>query len=141
MPNLMLLILVIAVTLIFDYVNGFHDAANAIATCISTRALSMRTAILMSAALNFVGATISTKVAVMIGTGIVDAHYITQGIILAGASGAILWGLLTWYFGIPSSSSHAIIGGICGAVIAQSGFSSLHWGGLQKIILSLVLSP
>lgn len=138
---LVLLLLVIAAALIFDFINGFHDTANAIATCISTRALSVRSAILMAAVLNFVGAMISTKVAATIGKGIVDPSNVTQMVVLAGIFGAIIWDLITWYYGLPSSSSHAIIGGIMGAVIAHAGVSALHWAGLEKIILALVLSP
>lgn len=139
--SLFILILVIAVALVFDYINGFNDAANAVATCISTRAMSVRSAIIMAAVLNFVGAIISTKVATTIGKGIVDANSITQLVILAGLCGAVLWQLTTWFFGIPSSSTHALIGGIVGAVIANAGTNALHWYGLKKIILALVLSP
>lgn len=139
--GLLILILVIAVALIFDYINGLNDTANAIATCVSTRALSIRNAIIMAAALNFVGALVSTKVAMTIGKGIVDANTITQLVIFAGVSGAIVWGLLTWSFSIPSSSSHAIIGGIIGATVAHINFSALHWLGIRKIVLSLILSP
>jgi len=138
---LLLLFLVIAAALVFDFINGFHDTANAIATCISTRALSVRSAILMAAVLNFVGAMISTKVAATIGKGIVDPSNVTQMVVLAGIFGAIIWDLITWYYGLPSSSSHAIIGGIMGAVIAHAGVSALHGAGLKKIILALVLSP
>jgi len=139
--SLLMLGLVIFAALAFDYINGFHDTANAIATCISTRALSIRSAIVMAATLNFAGAMISTKVASTIGKGIVDATHITQMVVLAGVTGAIIWDLITWYYGLPSSSSHAIIGGIIGAVIAHDGFAALHWDGLRKIILSLVISP
>lgn len=135
------LILVIIFSLLFDYINGFNDTANAIATCVSTRALSIRSAVLMAAVLNFAGAMISTKVATTIGKGIVDANIITQSVILAGVLAAIIWGLTTWYFRIPSSSSHAIIGGIMGASTAHAGIHSLQWLGIRKIILSLVLSP
>lgn len=141
MPNIFLLALVILIALIFDYINGFNDSANAIATCVSTRALSIRTAIIMAAVLNFAGALVSTKVATTIGTNIVAPIEITQLVILCGVSGAILWGLITWYFAIPSSSSHALIGGIMGAVIGHSGFHALHWLGIRKIILVLILSP
>lgn len=143
MPDstLLLLFLVIGAALLFDFINGFHDTANAIATCISTRALSVRSAILMAAGLNFVGAMISTKVAATIGKGIVETSNVTQMVVLAGIFGAIIWDLITWYYGLPSSSSHAIIGGIMGAVIAHAGVSALHWAGLKKIILALVLSP
>lgn len=139
--NFILLILVIIISLLFDYINGFNDTANAIATCVSTRALSVRNAIIMAAVLNFVGAIISTKVATTIGKDIVNANVITQTVILAAVSGAILWGLTTWYFAIPSSSSHAIIGGIMGAAIAHAGVTTLHWLGIKKIILSLIISP
>jgi len=138
---LLLLILVIGAALVFDFINGFHDTANAIATCISTRALSIRSAIMMAAGLNFVGAMISTKVATTIGKEIVDPSNVTQMVVLAGIIGAIIWDLITWYYGIPSSSSHAIIGGIMGAVIAHAGVAALHGAGLKKIILALVLSP
>jgi PiT family inorganic phosphate transporter len=139
--TLVMLVMVIAAALLFDYVNGFHDTANAIATCISTRALSVKAAIIMAAVLNFVGAMISTKVASTIGKGIVDPVNVTQMVVLAGIVGAIIWDLITWYYGLPSSSSHAIIGGIMGAVIAHSGMATLHWKGLEKIILALVISP
>jgi PiT family inorganic phosphate transporter len=138
---LVMLVLVIAAALVFDYVNGFHDTANAIATCVSTRALSVKAAIIMAAGLNFAGAMISTKVAATIGKGIVDPANVTQMVVLAGIVGAIIWDLITWYYGLPSSSSHAIIGGLMGAVIAHAGMATLHWKGLEKIVLALVLSP
>ncbi|WP_243370288.1 inorganic phosphate transporter [Geotalea sp. SG265] len=143
MPDatLVMLFLVIAVALLFDYINGFHDTANAIATCVSTRALSVRSAIIMAAGLNFAGAMISTKVAATIGKGIVDANNVTQMVVVAGVAGAIIWDLITWYYGLPSSSSHAIIGGIMGSVIAHAGVAALHWAGLNKIILALLISP
>lgn len=139
--TLVLLVLVIGSALVFDYINGFHDTANAIATCVSTRALSVRAAIFMAAGLNFLGAMISTKVAATIGKGIVDANNITQMVVLAGIMGAIIWNLITWYYGLPSSSSHAIIGGIAGSVVAHSGWAALHWAGLKKIITVLIISP
>src|SRR5512139_1675856 len=122
---MVMLVLVIGAALVFDYINGFHDTANAIATCISTRALSIRSAILMAAVLNFAGAMISTKVAATIGKGIVDSGHVTQMVVLAGILGAIIWDLVTWYYGLPSSSSHAIIGGLMGAVTAHAGISAL----------------
>ncbi|HIJ89109.1 MAG TPA: inorganic phosphate transporter [Desulfuromonadales bacterium] len=137
----LMLCMVIFAALIFDYINGFHDTANAIATCISTRALSVKSAILMAAGLNFVGAMISTKVATTIGKGIVDASNVTQTVVLAGVIGAIVWNLITWYYGLPSSSSHAIIGGIAGAVIAHAGVAALKLAGLKKIVMSLIFSP
>src|SRR6266702_748724 len=139
--TLFMLVLVVAAALIFDYVNGFHDTANAIATCVSTRALSVRAAIIMAAVLNFVGAMISTKVAATIGKGIVDTGNVTQMVVLAGVTGAIIWDLITWYYGLPSSSSHAIIGCILGSVVAHAGMAELHLAGLKKIILALILSP
>jgi inorganic phosphate transporter, PiT family len=143
MPDatLIMLVLVILAALVFDYINGFHDTANAIATCVSTRALSIRTAIFMAAILNFAGAMVSTKVAATIGKGIVDKDNITQMVVLAGILGAIIWDIITWYYGLPSSSSHAIIGGIIGAVMAHAGSAALHWAGLEKIVLALLISP
>jgi PiT family inorganic phosphate transporter len=140
-PMLMLLFMVVAAALIFDYVNGFHDTANAIATCVSTRALSVKSAIFMAAFLNFAGAMVSTKVAATIGKGIVDAQNVTQMVVFAGVMGAIIWDLITWYWGLPSSSSHALIGGVIGAVVAHAGSAVLHWAGLKKILLALILSP
>jgi PiT family inorganic phosphate transporter len=140
-PAFIMLCLVILAALVFDYINGFHDTANAIATCVSTRALSVKAAIFMAAVLNLAGAMVSTKVASTIGKGIVDANHVTQMVVFAGIMGAIIWDLITWYYGLPSSSSHAIIGGIIGAVAAHDGFSVLHWAGLKKIVLSLVISP
>ena len=139
--TLILLLLVVAAALIFDYVNGFHDTANAIATCVSTRAISVKGAIFMAAFLNFAGAMVSTKVAGTIGKGIVDKDNVTQLVVLAGVMGAIIWDIITWYYGMPSSSSHAIIGGIVGAVLAHAGATALHWAGLKKIILALIISP
>lgn len=140
-PALVMLCLVILAALLFDYINGFHDTANAIATCVSTRALSVKAAIFMAATLNFIGAMAFTKVAKTIGTGIVDPAQLTQMVVLAGVVGAIIWNIITWYYGLPSSSSHAIVGGLIGAVIAHFGPSALLWGGLKKIILALILSP
>lgn len=139
--TLLALILVIIVALIFDYINGFNDTANAIATCVSTRAISAKNAIIMAAILNFVGAMVSTKVATTIGQGIIGADDVTQTLMLAGIGGAIVWGLITWRFGLPSSSSHALIGGIMGAALAHVGFHALHWHSLKLIIFSLILTP
>jgi len=136
-----LLALVIAAALAFDFINGFHDTANAIATCISTRALSIRNAILMAAGLNFVGALVSTHVAATIGKGIVDPSQVTQVVVLSALAGAIFWDLLTWRYGIPASSSHAIIGGLIGAVIADRGLGVLKWEGITKILAAIVISP
>lgn len=139
--TMVMLVLVIFAALAFDYINGFHDTANAIATCVSTRALTVKSAIFMAAILNFAGAMISTKVAATIGKGIVDKDNVTQMVVLAGILGAIIWDLITWYYGLPSSSSHAIIGGLMGAVMAHAGVAALHWTGLKKIILALIISP
>jgi inorganic phosphate transporter, PiT family len=140
-PALVMLCLVILAALLFDYINGFHDTANAIATCVSTRALSVKAAIFMAATLNFLGAMAFTKVAKTIGTGIVNPSQLTQMVVLAGVIGAIIWNIITWYYGLPSSSSHAIVGGLIGSVIAHFGPSALLWAGLKKIILALILSP
>lgn len=136
-----MLCLVILAALVFDYINGFHDTANAIATCVSTRALSVKAAIIMAATLNFAGAMISTKVAATIGKGIVEGSNITQMVVLSGIIGAIVWDLVTWYYGLPSSSSHAIIGGIIGAVFAHAGLNAIKWAGLKKIVMALIFSP
>lgn len=140
MPEI-LLGMVILSALAFDFINGFHDTANAIATCISTRALSIRAAIGMAAVLNFVGALISTHVATTIGKGIVDPAYVSQVVVLSALAGAIFWDLLTWHYGIPASSSHAIIGGLIGAVVAARGVDPLQWAGISKILVAIVVSP
>ena len=134
--------LVVFLALAFDYINGFHDTANAIATSVSTRAIEPKKAIMMTAALNFRGAMVSTGVAKTIGGDIVmSASLINSGIISAALIGAITWNLLTWYWGIPSSSSHALIGGIIGAVGWSVGFDALNEAGILKIFLALILSP
>jgi inorganic phosphate transporter, PiT family len=138
---LSIVILVIVVALIFDFVNGFHDAANAIATVVSTGVLPLRTAILLAAIFNFVGALTGTAVASTIGKGILDPQSITLVVILSALLGAISWNLITWYFGIPSSSSHAMVGGLIGAGFAHAGFQSIYGQGLLKIFLSLIISP
>src|SRR5512144_833566 len=136
-----LLGLVVVAALAFDFINGFHDTANAIATCISTRALSIRNAILMAAGLNFIGAFVSTHVATTIGKGIVDPGNVTQIVVVSALAGAIFWDLVTWHYGIPASSSHAIIGGLIGAVVAARGIQPLQWGGISKILVAIVVSP
>jgi PiT family inorganic phosphate transporter len=140
---LIFLILTIIVALTFDFTNGFHDTANAIATSVSTRVLSPRVAILMAAILNFVGAFISTNVAKTIGSDVAQTTALTSVVVMAALLAAISWNLLTWYYGLPSSSSHALIGGIIGAAVAGSAahFSVLKIGGIIKIVLSLILSP
>jgi PiT family inorganic phosphate transporter len=136
------LVAVVAVGLVFDFTNGFHDTANAIATSVSTRALSPRTAVLVASVLNFAGAFVSLKVAATVATGIVDANSVTLSVILAGLVGAITWNLVTWLLGLPSSSSHALIGGIAGAAIAADGWSSIQWSGVwEKVVKPGVLSP
>jgi PiT family inorganic phosphate transporter len=137
-----LLWLVILCALVFDYINGFHDTANAIATVVSTRVLTPRVAILMAAALNFIGALISQNVAHTIASGLVSPAAATEDVILAGVIGAIVWNLITWRFGIPSSSSHALIGGLCGAAMVHGGSSVLLWKGIeQKVLIPLIGSP
>lgn len=133
---------VVFLCLAFDYINGFHDTANAIATSVSTRALEPRKAIMLTAVLNFLGAMASTGVAKTIGGDIVmSANLINSSVICAALIGAITWNLATWWWGIPSSSSHALIGGIIGAVGISVGFDALNEQGILKIFLSLVLSP
>src|SRR5678815_6138211 len=122
-----LLITVIVAALIFDYINGFHDAANAIATVVSTGVLPMRTAVLIAGVLNFVGAMTGTAVAKTIASGFADPAIVTQAVVLAALIGACAWNLITWWYGIPSSSSHALIGGLAGAVVAKAGVSAFKW--------------
>ncbi len=138
------LVLVVVLALGFDFINGFHDTANSIATSVSTRVLSPRTAILMSAILNFVGALTSSKVAHTITNGLVDSTMIkVQYVIIATLIASIIWDLITWYFGIPSSSSHALIGALVGSSIAYSGgLSIVKWQGiLDKVVIPLITSP
>ncbi|HEV2713185.1 MAG TPA: anion permease [Gaiellaceae bacterium] len=133
---------VVAVALFFDFTNGFHDTANSIATTVSTRALSPRAAVLSAAILNFAGAFVSFAVAATIAKGIVDQEVITLEIVLAGLVGAITWNLITWYLGLPSSSSHALIGGMVGAAAAAEGFGVIKWEGLrEKVLIPSLLAP
>lgn len=142
MHDLILLGLVIILALVFDFINGFHDTANAIATSVTTRVLTPAQAILMAAGLNFIGALMSTGVAATIGKGIVSPNLINNEIIVSGLIGAIVWNLFTWYYGLPSSSSHALIGGVAGAAVASQGFAALNYKGLvEKIFLPLIASP
>lgn len=143
MPDVsILLVLTVVGALAFDYINGFHDTANAIATVVSTRVMAPRTAIIMAAVLNFVGALISTKVAKTIAGGLVNPTDATQAVVLAAVLGAIVWNLITWHYGIPSSSSHALIGGLCGAAFIHGGGSVILWGGvLVKVVIPLFASP
>lgn len=137
------LIIIVVLALLFDFINGFHDTANAIATSISTRALSPRVAIFMAASLNFIGAIVSSKVAKTVGGSIADPAKIENGvqIVIAALLAAIIWNLLTWYLSIPSSSSHTLLGSLAGAVIAGAGFHSVNWNGFTQIIIILILSP
>lgn len=138
-----LLIIVIAIALIFDYVNGMHDAANAIATSISTRALNPKTAVIMAGILNFVGAFIHEGVAKTMGKGLVSPEMVKdQRIILAALVGALVWNLITWYFGLPSSSSHALVGGLVGAGLYNAGTAGVLWNGVvEKVVLPGLVSP
>lgn len=139
---LALLVVVIAVALIFDYINGFHDAANAIATVVSTGVLPVRTAVFLAGILNFAGAVTGTAVAKTIAAGFAEAEIVTQVVVLSALVGACIWNLLTWWWGIPSSSSHALIGGLAGAVVAHAGTSAFNWTTLgNKVLIPLVLSP
>jgi inorganic phosphate transporter, PiT family len=136
------LVLVVITALCFDFTNGFHDTGNAMATSIATGALGPRTAVAISGALNFVGAFLSLAVAATIASGLVDTKVVTLTVVAAGLAGGIIWNLVTWLFGIPSSSSHALIGGVIGSVMAASGGSAVLWHGLvSKVILPAVFSP
>jgi PiT family inorganic phosphate transporter len=146
-------LIVLLAALVFEYINGFHDAANAIATVVSTKVLTPRQAIALAAVFNLVGALMGTAVASTIGKGLVDTHYVTMITILAGLTGAIVWNLLTWWLGLPSSSSHALIGGLCGAAIASAdgNWNVMHWattdakgaaaGLWPKVVLPMLTSP
>ncbi len=136
------LVAVVLVALFFDFTNGFHDTANAVATSISTKAMSPRNAVALAAVLNFAGAFISFKVAATIAKGIVDPAAITLDIVLAGLVGAITWNLITWFLGLPSSSSHALIGGVLGAAIAAAGWDVVQWQGIkEKVLVPSLLAP
>jgi PiT family inorganic phosphate transporter len=140
--NLAAVIALIFVALTFDYINGFHDAANSIATVVSTRVLSPGKAVLWAAFFNFVAAfTFGTAVAKTVGSGLVDLHVVTFSVIFAGLVGAILWDLITWYYGLPTSSSHALIGGYGGAAVAKAGFVAILPAGWTKTLIFIVLAP
>jgi Phosphate/sulphate permeases len=145
MPDLpMMLVAIVALALFFDYTNGAHDSANAIATIVSTKVLSPKMAVVMAASLNLAGAFMGEQVAKTIGSGIVNADMVAgcQSIVLAALFGAIFWNLVTWFFGLPSSSSHALIGGLMGAAVAHSGFNSLNLVSIfDKVVIPLVVSP
>src|SRR5712692_7829398 len=135
-------VLIILVALTFDFLNGFHDAANSIATVVSTRVLSPRIAVVWAAFFNFVAAfTFGTAVARTMGRGMIDLKYVNLYVILAGLLGAIFWNLLTWYYGLPVSSSHALIGGYAGAAVAKGGWGVIILSGWTKTLLFIVLSP
>lgn len=134
------LVLVVVVALVFDYINGFHDTANAIATVVSTGVLPMRTAILMAAVMNFAGAFMGLKVADTVAK-MVDPHVVSQVMVAAGITGAIVWNLITWWFSIPSSSSHALLGGILGAAITKAGTESVRLENLERTLVGLFASP
>jgi inorganic phosphate transporter, PiT family len=137
-----ILVLVVITALAFDFTNGFHDTGNAMATSIATGALGPRTAVAISGLLNFVGAFLSLAVAATIASGLVDTAAVTLTVVAAGLAGGIIWNLLTWLFGIPSSSSHALIGGVVGSTIAAAGGSAVLWHGLvSKVVIPAVLSP
>lgn len=133
---------IIAVAYIFDFINGFHDAANSVSTVISTRVLPPVTAVAMAAFFNFIAFLVfGVAVATTVGNGIISSLVVTPDLVFAALIGAIVWDLVTWYLGLPSSSSHALIGGLVGAAVIKAGLNSLVWGGLQKTITFMVLSP
>jgi PiT family inorganic phosphate transporter len=145
-------LIVLLTALVFEYINGFHDAANAIATVVSTKVLTPRQAIFLAAVFNLVGALMGTAVASTIGKGLVDTNVVTMVTIFSALTGAIIWNLLTWWFGLPSSSSHALIGGLCGAALASAddNWNVLHWatkdahgaaGLWPKVVLPMITSP
>ncbi len=137
-----LLIIIVILALFFDFTNGFHDTANAIATSVATRALKPRTAVLLAAALNFLGALVSLHVAATIAKGIIDSTAITLPTVFAGIAGAIIWNLFTWRIGMPTSSSHALVGGVVGATIASVGMGAVNWHGLlDKVLVPSIVAP
>src|SRR4051795_8209693 len=140
--NDVLLVVVIVVALGFDFTNGFHDTANAVATSVSTRALTPRVAVLIASVANLAGAFVTTAVAKTVGKDIVASDLINTKTVLAALLGAIVWNLLTWWFGLPSSSSHALIGGLVGAALAQSGENGVQWHGLvHKVLIPALIAP
>jgi PiT family inorganic phosphate transporter len=144
MPSHLFLLVagLIGVALVFDYINGFHDAANSIATVVSTRVLSPGQAVIWAAFFNFVAAFgFGTAVAKTIGNGMIDIHAVTFGVIFGGLIGAIVWDLITWYFGLPTSSSHALIGGYAGAAVARYGFGAIIPSGWTKTLVFIVIAP
>ncbi|WP_394821019.1 inorganic phosphate transporter [Pendulispora albinea] len=139
---LSLLIAVVITAVVFDFINGFHDAANAIATVVSTGVLPIRTAVFIAGIFNFIGAVTGTAVAKTIASGFADPQIVSQTVVLAALVGAIVWNLITWWYGIPSSSSHALVGGLAGAVTAHAGLGAFRWLALvEKVMIPLVVSP
>src|SRR5712692_10090792 len=137
-----LLVIVVVVALGFDFTNGFHDTANAVATSVSTRALTPRMAVLIAAVANLAGAFVTTAVAKTVGKGLIDTGLATEKTVLAALLGAIAWNLVTWWLGLPSSSTHALIGGLVGAALVQSGSSGVQWHGIwEKVVLPGLASP
>lgn len=137
-----LILVIIALALVFDFLNGFHDAANSIATVVSTRVLKPHVAVAWAAFFNFIAFLFfHLNVAHTIGTGLINPHIIDPILILAALCGAIFWNLVTWYFGLPSSSSHALIGGLIGPAIAKAGFQTLNIAGISKVLSSIIISP
>ena len=142
MPEIYIVGAIILTALIFDYINGFHDAANSIATVVSTRVLSPGRAVIWAAFFNFVAAFgFGTAVAKTVGAGMVDLSVVTYGVIFAGLMGAIVWDLITWYWGLPTSSSHALFGGYAGAAVAKAGFGAVIASGWTKTLIFIVLAP
>jgi inorganic phosphate transporter, PiT family len=142
MDSDLILVIVVGTALAFDFTNGFHDTANVVATSISTRAVPPRVAVAIAAVLNFVGAFLSLQVAATIGSGIVEAGAITSTVVFAGLIGAISWNLITWYFGLPSSSSHALIGGVVGATLVAAGTDAVNGDGLlSKVFIPALIAP
>src|SRR4026208_2333830 len=140
--SIILVIIIVGIALTFDYVNGFHDAANSIATVVSTRVLSPGQAVVWAAFFNFIAAfTFGTAVAKTIGKGVTDLSAVTFGVIFAGLMGAIIWDLITWYYGLPTSSSHALIGGYAGAAITKAGWGAILLSGWTKTLIFIVLAP
>jgi PiT family inorganic phosphate transporter len=141
-PEIYIISAIILTALVFDYINGFHDAANSIATVVSTRVLSPGRAVMWAAFFNFIAAFgFGTAVAKTVGAGMVDLSIVTYGVIFAGLMGAIIWNLITWYWGLPTSSSHALFGGYGGAAIAKAGFSAIILAGWTKTLVFIVLAP
>jgi PiT family inorganic phosphate transporter len=140
--NFLAVVALILVALIFDYINGFHDAANSIATVVSTRVLTPGKAVIWAASFNFIAAfTFGTAVAKTVGSGLVDISIVTFAVIFAGLMGAIIWDLITWYYGLPTSSSHALIGGYAGAALTKAGWSAILIAGWTKTLIFIVLAP